>query len=543
VSCPAEWKLAVYVDDELPAEDVRPLELHLVECQDCRTLVVGLREEAELLADVLHERPVNLPAAVPRPAPARGFAVGLLPAVAGFIAATTFFTWIFESGGASLEWFSPLRLRGAIQMGFDFIFMLRDRAPGVFELVLAMAALASVSAMLTYAVTALSRRWLGTTSLGIACLLLAAAPDTSSAHFGMHEHANLRVAAGEVHEGAIVAIQGENVDIDGEVTGDVFVLAHRVTIRGKVRGNVFAGAQDVEVSGEVDGSLHVIGSRTIVSGRVEENVYSMSENFSLASQGAVGRDLWVRSYGAAVEGNVGRDVYAAGRWIELRGAIERDLWVRDLRVSVMPTAKIGGDIHARLEEGEAVELSPGSTLGGEVFTEVLRSEHGSSLSRFSDGGFYLWFALRVAGAFLVGMLLHLIVPRIFAGQLETSGDFFRCMGIGVVALLAVPAALALAFVTLAGIPVAVFGWWSYLAALYCGGILIAALIGTSILRPRSDETSAFGLPLLLGIFLVCLGMSLPLVGVPVRAVVVLTGLGLLLERVRGLWKGELPAAA
>lgn len=543
MSCLPQWKLAVYLDDELPQAEVRPLESHLVECQACRALVVALREEAELLGDVLHERRVEVPEAIARPAAARGFAVGLLPAIAAFLAATTFFSWILESGAASLEWFSPLRLRGAIQMGFDLVFMLRDRAPGVFELVVAMTALASVSALLTYAMTALSRRWLGTSSLGIACLLLVSTPEVGSAHFGLHEHPNLRVAQGEVHEGALVSIQGENVDIDGDVTGDVFVLAHRVTVRGKVRGNLFAGAQDLEISGEVAGSVYAIGAHTIVSGKVGQNVYSLSESFSLGSDARVERDLWLRTSGAAVEGRVGRDLYARGRWIEVRGKVERDFWVRDLRVSVMPTAKIGGNIHAELEEGEQIEFSPGAELGGEVLTRVLAREHGSGLSRFRNAAFYLWFGLRIAAAFLVGLLLHAIAPRLFGGQLESSGDFFRCMGIGLVTILAVPAALALVFLTLAGIPVAVFGWWSYVTALYCSGIVIAALIGTSILQPRSDETSAFGLPLLLGIFLVTLGMSLPFVGGPIRAIVILTGLGLLLGRVRAMWKGELPTIA
>ena len=535
MSCLPEWKLAVYVDGELEPEELRPLEAHLIGCQSCRARVVALRDEAELISRVLHDHPSEAAESEPRPAPARGLAMGVVPAVAAFLAATSIFTWILESGASSFEWFSPLRLRGAIQMGFDFVFMLRDRVPGLFELLVAMAALAAVSALLTYAVTALSRRWLGTTSLGIALLLGLATPDASTAHFGMHEHTNVVVAAGEVHEGTIVSIQGERVDIDGDVTGDLFVVAHQVTIRGKLHGNAFIAAQNVDVSGEITGSLHVLGTRTNITGRIGNNVYGLSENFTLAAQGSVESDLWLRMYGGVVEGKVGRDLYAEGRWIEIRGDIGRDFWVRDMRTVVMPTAKIGRDIHAELEDDAVVDLSPQARLGGELHTTVLTHARGPRFAHFAHGSFYLWFGLRLCAAFLAGMLLHFVAPWLFRGRLETSGDFFRAMGIGLVTVLAVPVALVLVFVTLFGIPLAVFGWWSYLSALYTAGLLTAALIGTSILRPASEETSAFGLPLLLGLLLAMVAMSLPFVGGPVRAVVILTGLGLLVDRLRRAW--------
>jgi len=542
VSCPTEWKLAVYADGELEAEERRPLESHLVGCQTCRELVVALREEGDLLRDVLHEREVASVFSA-RPTRAHGFALGLLPAVAAFIAATSLFTWIFESSASSLEWFSPLRLRGAVQMSFDFIFMLRDQAPGLLELALAMAALASVSALLTYVVTALSRRWLGTTTLLLAGLLLAATPDPSAAHFGVHEHDNVRVAKGEVHEGTVVAIQGENVDIDGVVTGDVFALAHRVTIRGQVQGNVFVGAQDIEVSGEISGSLHAIGSRVYVEGKIDHNAYVLGENFDLAQDAMVQSDVWMRVDGGVVEGRVGRDVYAAGRWLEIRGEIDRSLWVRDMRVSVMPAARIGGDINAAQEDDETIELSPDAVLGGELHTERIAYEYGSSFARFSEGSFYLFLGLRLAAAFLAGMLLHFAAPWIFGGRLETAVEFFRNMGVGLIALIAIPLALGLVFITLVGIPIALLGGCGYLAALYCSGLLTAALVGTSILEPSSRDTQAFGLPLLLGLFLVMLGTSLPFVGGPMSAVVGLTGMGLLVDRTRRAWRNLRGAAA
>jgi len=67
VSCFPERTYAIYADDELAPEERRSLESHLVACRRCRELVMALREEAELLGDVLHERPQTLAAPAPSP--------------------------------------------------------------------------------------------------------------------------------------------------------------------------------------------------------------------------------------------------------------------------------------------------------------------------------------------------------------------------------------------------------------------------------------------------------------------------------------------
>ena len=64
-----------------------------------------------------------------------------------------------------LDLLNPLRLKGAYEMAFDLIFMLRDRAPGTLELAASIGVVAGVSAMLTLGVSALYRHVYGTAAL------------------------------------------------------------------------------------------------------------------------------------------------------------------------------------------------------------------------------------------------------------------------------------------------------------------------------------------------------------------------------------------
>jgi hypothetical protein len=76
----------------------------------------------------------------------------------------------------------------------------------------------------------------------------------------------------------------------------------------------------------------------------------------------------------------------------------------------------------------------------------------------------------------------------------------------------------------------------FAGCVYAGRILVAALLGTQIAKPAEDTFGSLGLALLLGLVIAIVTGALPFVGVPVRFLVVLTGLGLLVERVHAGWR-------
>jgi cytoskeletal protein CcmA (bactofilin family) len=535
VSCPPESTVAVYTDGALAPSEKRTLEAHLVHCQQCRALVVALRDEAALLSDVLHERAAPVRAAAP-PTPARGLALGLAPSLLLVAVAATVIGWLLETGlPESMGWMNPFRIRGLVTMAFNLIFLLRDEVPGLLELALAVAATAGVSAILTFAVTVLFRRWVGPGALGLLCLAAVATPPPSAAHFGFHEHATTEVAAGDVHDGTLVA-SSRTVNVDGVVEGDLIVLAERLAVRGEVRGNVFAIAQNLEMSGRVTGSVHVASERSHVAGDVQGDLYALSEHLTLAKPAAIGRDASLAVTGAAVEGTVGRNVWAWIDWIEVRGSIGGHLDARGDRVALLDGARIGGDVDAELPKGREIETSPGAAVAGELRSAVHRHPGRAHLARFLKLRFWTFLGIQLTGAFVVGLALHTLFPALFRGRLDTTGAFFRSLGIGFLALIATPFAIALCAVTLVGIPLSLIGLAVYLAALYVAFLVVAALVGSTLVRSRGEATGGFSLALLAGLLVLLVGASLPFLGHLLVLLVVLAGLGLLVDRAQFAWR-------
>ncbi|MCH6585016.1 MAG: hypothetical protein IH810_04160 [Proteobacteria bacterium] len=69
------------------------------------------------------------------------------------------------------------------------------------------------------------------------------------------------------------------------------------------------------------------------------------------------------------------------------------------RVTLLSSAEVGGDLHARLPRGEEAQISPSASIGGEALSEHIVHDHGM---RFMTGGFWIAIVLHIAAAFALG---------------------------------------------------------------------------------------------------------------------------------------------
>ncbi len=543
MSCLPESVYAVYVDHELPLPEQREVEAHLIQCQRCRGLILALQDEAALLCDLLQQRaPATVQRSVPPRARARGLALGLVPTLGLGLLGATGAGWLLDRRLPGLTWMDPSTLIfGAYEMAFDTIFTLRDTLPVLVDLGIAVGATAAVAAMLTFFVSAVLRRVVaGTALMTLAALattgvLLSAGP--SQAVEIRSDERSIEVPRDEILEDTLVA-SGESVHIDGTVRGDVFSVAERVTIRGRVEGNVFAAGREVLVTGVVDGSLHMACERCDLEGSVTGNLYAAAEDLTVAEDASVGRDAHLFGAGIRMDGRAGRDVFAAGEWVELRGDVGRTVRTHSQRFTALEGARVGGDLLIEIPENGEAEVSPAASIGGEVSETVVQHRMHERSNRWLDGGFYMRAFVYLVSAFLVGMLLHALVPSLFWGTLETPGEFGRCLGYGFVALVVAPIALVLCALTVVGIPIAILGGFSYLTLLFVSTIVVAALVGSSITGADPESTYGFGLALLLGLVLVVAVMNLPFVAGLMRLLVGLAGMGLVITTVLEAWKNR-----
>lgn len=532
MSCPGETTRLLYVDGELPAAGLRSFESHLVTCRECRAGVVALRDESSLLADVLRERRRAARVPAPRPqGPEPAVVIGLPAAIAVVTAAFTAVGFLIEASlPGGLDLFNPLRVKGAYEMAFDLAFLLRDRAPGLIELALSLGGLASVSALLTFAAGVLYRRVYGATAIALIALAGAAAEPASALTLRIDEET--RVGVSEVIEESML-LTGDGVHVDGVVKGDIIAAADRVTITGTIEGSLYVVSRDLEITGTVEGNVLGAVEHTRIDGVVKGSVYELGETHHLGADGVVERDLSLMGERGVLGGRVGRDVVFTGDELELRSDIGRNVEIFAAeRVTLRDGVRIEGDLDAAIEDESVIERAPGARIGGEVRIRPPESLHESYWAAYRNPAVYLVHAITLVAAFLFGLLLYTLAPRIFAVDLRTAPQFFRSLGYGFLGAVATPIAIVAFALTVVGIPIAVLALFIFVVAIYASEIVVACWVGTTLLPRDDDGYYAFSRALATGLILITIASHIPFVGPPIAVVTALVGLGLLSEQVR-----------
>ncbi|MGH0036256.1 MAG: hypothetical protein ACQGVK_14615 [Myxococcota bacterium] len=525
-----------YVEGELEPEIEREFELHLVASREARQRVVALQEEVALLRDVLQDRPHRSPSIAGERAPARGLALGIGPALGFAVLLTAAIGSLAElklPGG--IDWMNPFELIGAYSMLFDLVFWLRDEAPQLLELALAVVATAGVSALLTFSVTVAFRRLGGTHLAGLVLLLGAAVASREAVALDLRIHEEtLTVAEGESIDEPVV-VSGEALYVDGVIDGDLVVVVDRAVIRGRVNGDVFALARSLEVSGTIEGSLRSVSERIVLDGQVMRSLTSLADEFSLTEDGRVERDVSALAEQISVDGEVGRHLFVGAERLELRGSVGGSADLRGERLAVLGGARIEGDLVSQVEEGFELEVSDGATIGGEVSQAPLDHDFRPRRDRWRDSSFYFHRVVILTSAFLVGMALHFFVPALFRSRLETSPEFFRSLGFGALALVGTPIVIVVCAVTIVGLPIALIALGLFLTGLFVAFTVVAALLGRTLLRREPGTAGGFGLTLLVGLAVLAVAISLPWIGPPLGWLTMLTGLGLMVDFATDTW--------
>ena len=535
MSCPSEFTWSVYVDGELPHDELRGVEMHLVSCRDCRSQVMALRDEITALTTALYERASAPILSRPRPAPARDLAWSLPIAVATVTAVLAIAGLLIEMRlPGVLDLLNPRRLIGVYEMSFDAVFMVRNRLPELFDAAASVGAMAAFSALGCAALHALSRRITKSSLLPLFLVLWLTAPDAARALDLRHDQ-DTHIGAGTTVSETLVCT-GDVVTIDGRIDGDLVVAAERFSMHGTVTGNLYVFGGEVEINGAVEGTVVGIGKRVRLGARVDRGTMLVGDRINITDAARIARDVTLFGEGVKVEGAAARDVTFAGDWIEVRGEIGRDFHVLGSdRVELLDSARVGRDVRARLWGRSAeVEQAPGATVGGEVQVkqESLVREH--YLAHYRHGSFYMMLLVGAAAAFVFGLLIYLLDPRFFEADPPDARGFVRSLGVGFIVLLAGPVALILVGMTVVGIPVAVLGLFLLISAVYTSYVIVAGLVGQTVLTPAGPGLGAFAPSLLVGVLIVSTVAALPFVGPAVRILAVLFGLGCLFERARGL---------
>ena len=327
------------------------------------------------------------------------------------------------------------------------------------------------------------------------------------------------VTARETIDDTVLAT-GNIVRVEGVVNGDLLAFGGTVEVRGTVKGDLVSFAKRTVVSGTVEGNIYNFSNSLDLDGQLGHSLYGLMQSLDVNDRGRVGEGVVVGAGDITLEGEVSRSVNMYAGNADVSGSIGRELTMAGDNLILTNTARIGGNLSARVRQLKNVHIADGATITGSRDIQVRAKEN-----HFTRPRFYFYQAVWLAAAMLVGWLGLILFPGFFQASARAVGSGWRSLGIGLGVLAGVPVAAFLIAITLVGLPASLMLLAFYLTAIYLAKIWVAAFLGQKLLKPTEASKSDWLLGLLVGLLILTIIGFIPYLGGLVRFVVVCLGLG------------------
>jgi cytoskeletal protein CcmA (bactofilin family) len=520
MECYSEQIVSMFVDGELAVEEAQRLREHLSSCRRCRQLLDALRTENRALTESLQELTEQAPSPV-RAFPVRSsWTWGDLAIGAALLALTSIVAvWVDKLNiPQGLQWLDPFGTSGGTNLIFNLSYyfahggtaMLGEYAAVIGTIILVL--LVGASALL------LGRRWrLRRPGLNLLIVLLA----SSLPGFSLERrHSDIvTVRSNETVEDTLLA-SGNIVRVDGAVNGDLLAFGGTVEVRGTVKGDLLSFAKRIVVSGTVEGSIFNLSNSLDLDGQLGHSIYGLMQSLRVNDRGRVGEGVVVGAGDVTLEGEVNRSATLYAGNADVSGSVGRELTMDGDNLTLTNTARVGGNLSARVRDLKNVHIADGATITGS--REIhLRERH----NRFTSPKFYFFRAVWLAAAMLVGWLILILFPGFFQASTHAVGSGWRSLGLGIAVLAGVPVAMILLAITLVGLPASLLLLMAYLAAIYLSQIWVGAFLGQMLLKPAGATKSDWLLGLLLGLLILTVVRFVPYLGTLIHFGVICLGLG------------------
>ncbi|SRR5579884_2288372 len=370
---------------------------------------------------------------------------------------------------------------------------------------------------------------LSATGLALALLAVQAGAALPALALDARGGALITVPAGTTVDDDLAAV-GKSITIAGEVTGDVYAYAADVTVTGTIDRDLIAAARRLTVDGEVKGDLRAAAEEVVINGRVDGNVTAGGQYLTVGRQGQVAGSLLGGGQHLLLQGQVGRGVTAGATTLQIAGAVGGNVGADVETLMIEPSARIAGRLSYKSQEQAAVPA--GAVAGGVQFQQAERHDREGGSNPLA--GLFIFLSLVwLVGTVIAGVLLVHFLPGFAAGTVDQVRERpLPSLGLGVVALFAVPFAALFVAVTLIGLPIAFLVGLGYAIALYVSWLLLGLAVGVllvELVRRRSPTLQADPRWLVvLGLIVLYVLTHLPWIGGLVSFVGLCLGFGALL---------------
>lgn len=341
------------------------------------------------------------------------------------------------------------------------------------------------------------------------------------------------IVEGDVNGDLIIF--GDKVQVIGDVEGNVYVLGNEVEIENMVGKSVYVLSGMVDINGSVFRDVYVAGGRVNVRGEVSEDVLVAGGDVII--QGNVGDDIRTIAGTVRVEGTVAGDVVSASGNTTINSTVDGSVLTKgptDLQDSV-----IQGDFVAYTDNDEVVKYSSSTIQGNRSIKGYEEMGHMFEMKPFSFSEVLIndiwtktfWSMFQCFGIVILGYLLFKFAPVRLESTMAKMNDPEEVVKSFLTGFIAFPVGTFIALV----LAFTVFGWpllkVLVLLALLATSVVtpIAGIILGRKILPVFGSKRRYVVPLTLGVVIIQLLKTIPIIGWIFYQIVVFVVIGAMLR--------------
>ena len=324
-------------------------------------------------------------------------------------------------------------------------------------------------------------------------------------------------------------LAGGSVVSDASLSGDLSVAGGTVVVHGNVGQDLLAAGGNISVLSDIGDDARIAGGTIVLSGAIGNDLAVAGGQVTVTGK-RVGGDVLVSGGTVHIAAPVSGSVRISGGSVTIDAPVAGDVEVHAQSLTLGSKAVISGTLS--YEAPRKATLEDGASVKGETtHTPIVDVREGPAAA---IAVFSVWILATLASLIVASLVVFLLFGRYMrALARDVAARPLRMLGIGFLALVAIPAAAFVMFLTVVGVPLGVVTLAGYVALLIFSWI-VAPVVTWALVeswwfkRPPEVrwQTVVFGAVTYLVVGLV------PFVGWIAKAAIFLIALGALVEKKR-----------
>lgn len=335
-----------------------------------------------------------------------------------------------------------------------------------------------------------------------------------------------------------------NEDSDtGEYNHSRFVVGRDIKSKSTVSGVSLVAGYDLDIESNSEYGLFA-GNTINIKGNIENDLFTAGNKIVIDEDTAIGRDVFIAASRVIIDANIKGNIFIAASDVQINGDIAGNLYVSSSKVK-FDDVTVSGDVTLSVNNIEFVDEV---TINGELKYNDNANFNGKKNASISELSEYkisnvnkitladriISKMMTILSTIVLAFMINLIFPKIYKKLSKDidSSKVLKNISLGLCTMIIVPIISIIVLLTAVGIKLGLLMIGLYAICITLASLTATVVIGNNILMRILKSKDNSYLSILLGIVTVSIVSLMPLFGVIINILLMLYGLGIIVETIK-----------